>query len=155
MFSSGIPKWHSGKEPVCQCRRHKRFGFNPRVGKIPCRRKWQPTPGFLPPESHGQRNPAGSSPWARRELAMTEHTRLCTVSLQPSPAHCNSCQQAPCLPFHTLKSNYQGHFSKTTSISSLKPFKFSWQALHTICMLESPGQGKKKSQYPASHTQRF
>ena len=40
------------KETVRQCRRH---GFNPRVGKIPCRRKWQPTPLFLPGKSHGQR----------------------------------------------------------------------------------------------------
>ena len=31
-----------------QCRRHRRCGFNPWVGKIPWRRKWQPTPVFLP-----------------------------------------------------------------------------------------------------------
>ena len=31
----------------------------PRVGKIPWRRKWQPTPGFLPGESHGQRSLVG------------------------------------------------------------------------------------------------
>ena len=36
---------------ACQCRRHKRHGFNPWVGKIPCRKKWQPTPVFLPGES--------------------------------------------------------------------------------------------------------
>ena len=41
----------SGKEPICQCRRHKRLGFAPWVGKIPWRRKWQPTPVFLPGES--------------------------------------------------------------------------------------------------------
>ena len=49
----------SGKEPACQCRRYKRCGFNPWVGKIPWRRKWQPTPIFLPGESCGQRNLAG------------------------------------------------------------------------------------------------
>ena len=38
----------SGKEPICQCRRHKRPGFKPWVGKIPWRRKWQPTPVLLP-----------------------------------------------------------------------------------------------------------
>ena len=38
------------------CRRH---GFNPRVRKIPWRRKWQPTPVFLPGKSHGQRSLAG------------------------------------------------------------------------------------------------
>ena len=46
---------HSGKEPACQCRRHNRCGFDPGVGKIPWRRAWQPTPEFLPGESHRQR----------------------------------------------------------------------------------------------------
>ena len=36
---------------------------NPWVGKIPWRRKWQPTPIFLPGESHGQRSLVGYSPW--------------------------------------------------------------------------------------------
>ena len=35
---------------------------NPWVGKIPWRRAWQPTPVFLPGESHGQRSLAGYSP---------------------------------------------------------------------------------------------
>ena len=48
-----------------------RSGFNPWVGKIPWRRKWQPTPVFLPGESHGQRNLAGYSPWGRKESDMT------------------------------------------------------------------------------------
>ena len=55
----GLPWWLSNKEPACQCRRHKRRGFNPWVGKIPWRRKWQPTPVFLPGKSHGQRSLAG------------------------------------------------------------------------------------------------
>ena len=45
--SSTISGGTSGKEPACQCRRHKKPGFNPWVGKIPWRRKWQPTPLFL------------------------------------------------------------------------------------------------------------
>ena len=36
------------------------------VGKIPWRREWQPTPEFLPGESHGQRGLAGYSPRGRR-----------------------------------------------------------------------------------------
>ena len=51
-FSGGT----DGKEPACQQRRHKRCGFNPWVGKMPWRRTWQPTPGFLPGKSHGQRS---------------------------------------------------------------------------------------------------
>ena len=49
-WSSGLPRWHSGKESSCQCRRH---GFDPWVGKIPLRRKWIPTPVFLSGKSHG------------------------------------------------------------------------------------------------------
>ena len=48
----------SGKEPICQCRRH-RLGFDPWVRKIPWRRKWQPTPVFFPSESYGQEEPGG------------------------------------------------------------------------------------------------
>ena len=40
----GLPRWHSGKESTCQWRR---CGFDFWTGKIPCRRKWQPTPVFL------------------------------------------------------------------------------------------------------------
>ena len=35
-------------------------------GKIPWRRKWQPTPVFSPGESQGQRSLAGCSPWGRK-----------------------------------------------------------------------------------------
>ena len=40
----GFPGGSSGKESVCQYRRHRGLGFSPWVGKIPWRRKWQPTP---------------------------------------------------------------------------------------------------------------
>ena len=56
----------SGKIPACQCRRHKRHGFDPWVGKIPWKRAWQPTPVSLPGESHGQRILAGYSSWGRK-----------------------------------------------------------------------------------------
>ena len=42
----------SGKEPAFQCRGSKRCKFNHWVRKIPWRRAWQPTPVFLPGESH-------------------------------------------------------------------------------------------------------
>ena len=58
----GFPGGAIGKEPACQYRRLKRPGFDPWVRKIPWRRKWQPTPVFLPGEPHGQRSLAGHSP---------------------------------------------------------------------------------------------
>ena len=59
----GFPGGDSGKEPACQCRRYKRCGFDPWVEKMPWRRAWQPTPAFLPGESHGQRSLAGYGLW--------------------------------------------------------------------------------------------
>jgi len=55
----GLTGGASGKEPACQCRRHKKHGFNPWVGRIPWRRNWQPTLVLVPGESHGQRRLAG------------------------------------------------------------------------------------------------
>ena len=55
----GKPCWLKWWRICLQCRR---CGFDPWVGKIPWRRAWQPTPVFLPEESHGQRSLAGYSP---------------------------------------------------------------------------------------------
>ena len=41
-------------------------------GKIPWRRKWQPTPIFLPGKSHGLRSLVGYSPGGRKESDTTE-----------------------------------------------------------------------------------
>ena len=62
----------NGKEPICQCRRHKRHGFHPSVRRIPWRKKWQPTPVLLPGESQGLRSLAGYSPEGHKELDTTE-----------------------------------------------------------------------------------
>ena len=64
---------HSGKDPACQCK------FNPWVGKIPWRRKWQPTPIFLPGKSYWERSLVGYSPWCYKESDMIElHARVRT-----------------------------------------------------------------------------
>ena len=49
---------------------------------IPWRRQWQPTPVFLPVESHGQRSLAGYSPWGRKVSDKTERLML-SLSLLP------------------------------------------------------------------------
>ena len=43
----------------------------------PRRRKWQPTPLFLPGKFHGQSSLVGYSPWGRKESDTTE--RLSTT----------------------------------------------------------------------------
>ena len=66
----GFSDGSDGKASVClQCRRP---GFNSWVGKIPWRRKWQPTPVFLPGKPHGQRSLVGYSPWGHKESDTTE-----------------------------------------------------------------------------------
>jgi len=48
----------------------RRCGFNPWVGKIPWRRKWQPTPVFLPGKFLGQKSLVGYNPWNLKESNM-------------------------------------------------------------------------------------
>ena len=52
-----------------QCRRCR---FHPWAGKVPWRRKWQPTPVFLPGKYHGQRGLAGCSRWGLKEMDLTK-----------------------------------------------------------------------------------
>ena len=79
----GHPWWLSSKESACQCRR---FEFNPWVGKIPWRREQQPTPGFLPGESHGQRSLAGYCPRDHKESDITKQLSAYYFRmLRPSP----------------------------------------------------------------------
>ena len=71
----GFPGGASGKESTFQCRRLRRPGFDPWVKEDPWRRKWQPTPVFLPGKFHGQR-----SWWATvhgvAESDTTEHIHI-------------------------------------------------------------------------------
>jgi len=71
----GLPCCLSGKGYAYQCRRHKRSEFDPWVRKIPWRRKWQPTPGFLPGKFHGERSLVGYSPWNHKQSDTTECTQ--------------------------------------------------------------------------------
>ena len=59
----GFPDGSDGKESACNAER---------FSKIPWRRAWQPTPAFLPGESHGQKSLVGYSLWGLKESDMTE-----------------------------------------------------------------------------------
>ena len=63
-----------------------RPGFDPWVGKILWRRKWQPTPVLLPGKSHGQRSLVGYNLWGRKESGMTERLHLQRPILLLAPA---------------------------------------------------------------------
>ena len=76
IWSMGFPGGTSGKEPTCQCIRHKRLESDTWIGKIPwiIPLAWQTTPVFLPGESHGQKSLAAYSPWGHTELDITKAT---------------------------------------------------------------------------------
>ena len=79
-MAHGLPSWLSGNESACQCRRRR---FHPWVGKIPWRRKWQPTLVFLPGKSHGQRNLADNSPWGHKRVGYDLVTEQQQHGMQP------------------------------------------------------------------------
>ena len=63
-----------GKNPPASVRHVRDNSSIPGSGRFPWRRAWQPTPVFLPGESHGQRSLAGYSPQKSKELDITETT---------------------------------------------------------------------------------
>ena len=82
-----LPCWLRGKEPARQCRRCR---FNPWVRTTPWRRKWQPTPVFLPGKSHGQRSPVGYS----LSVQFSSVTQSCPTLCDPMN------RSTPGLPVH-------------------------------------------------------
>ena len=72
---SGFPGGSDGKESACT---EGNLCLTP-VRMILWRRAWQPPLVILPGESHGQKNLVGYSPWAHKELDMTE--RLSTAQM--------------------------------------------------------------------------
>ena len=73
----------NGKEPAYQCRRCKRYRFDPWVGKIPWRRKQQPAPVFLLGESHGQASGAWQAIVHRVTKSWTRPRRLSMRACSP------------------------------------------------------------------------
>ena len=61
------------KEPACNAGD---LGSIPGLGRSPWRRKWQPTPVFLPGKFHGQRSLAGYNPWGHKESDTAERLTL-------------------------------------------------------------------------------
>ena len=94
---SGFPRWCSGKESACQCRR---WVFDPWVRKIPGRRKWQSTQIFLPGKSHGRRSLAGYSPWGYTESGTTEWLSTHTIP------YLQNQSQDVCLKLYCKKASY-------------------------------------------------
>ena len=78
------------------------------------RRKWQPTPVFLPGESQGRGNLAGCCPWGRTESDTTE----ATLQQQQQQVHCPFC-------WHTKSLNWSIS-QKSVSSNLQAPLPWSW-----------------------------
>ena len=94
------PSWLSGNISACQCRRCR---FNPWVGKIPWRRKWQPSPG----KSHGQSSLAAYSPCGRKESDRTGRLNTSGSETSESLEDFWSSVTKYCFPFQTLSHTFQ------------------------------------------------
>ena len=70
------------KHPPAKADRCQRQGFNPSVRKIPWRRAWQPTPVFLPGESHGQ---SQQDTIHRVAKSRTQLKQICTHAEKKAP----------------------------------------------------------------------
>ena len=70
-------------------------GFDLQVRKIPWRRKWQPTPAFLPGESRGWRSLAGYSPCGRKESDMTESLSVGGLVIKNPPSNAGDAGLIP------------------------------------------------------------
>ena len=81
---TGFPQWLSGKESAFNA------GDTDWVqspsGRFPWRRKWQPTPVFLPGKSHRQRSLVGYSPRGPKEFSLFSQLLWSTSHLLDIPA---------------------------------------------------------------------
>ena len=85
--STGASHIAYNTESTFQCRRHKRYKFDPSVGMIPWSRKWQSTPIFLPRKFRGQRSLTSYSSWSFKESNMTEQLSTHTHTHTHTHAH--------------------------------------------------------------------
>ena len=112
---SGLPRWLSGKESACQCRR---LEFDPWVRKIPWRRDWR----LLPGECYGQRSLVGYSPWVQKELDMTQQVN------DRSPALTSNSyvkMETRVLSFH-LVPQFKSSVGSYLTGKELKPSAMKW-----------------------------
>ena len=128
----------SGRESACQCRRHKRRGFDPWIRKILWKRKWQPTSVFLPGESHGHRSLAGYSPWGRKWVNVT--MRLNNNKCHIKPQHSLFRQLLP--GYQDIKS-----WKWSRSVLSNSLWTNGLQPTRLLCPWDFPGKSTRVGCY--------
>ena len=83
----GFPHSSVGKESACS---EGKLGLIPGSGRFPWRRKWQPTPVFLPEKSHGQRSLMGS-PWGCKRVRRLSNSTTINSSVTYNEVHRPEC----------------------------------------------------------------
>ena len=83
--SASTPDFPGGSDGQSVCLQCGRPGFDPWVGKIPWRRKWQPTPVLLPGKSHRWRSLVSYSPWGHRQCYSISKTTASALLTTPKP----------------------------------------------------------------------
>ena len=148
-----LPPMQKTRVRSLQCRRP---GFDPWVGKIPWRRKWQPTSVLLPGKFHGLRSLIGYSLWGCKESDMTEqlHFHFLYGSLTVCKESYNKPRQSIKKQRHQFadKGPYSQSYGFTCSQEQMweldhkeglaqKNWCFQFMVLEKI--LESPLEGKE------------
>ena len=113
----------------------RRPGFNPWVGKILCKRKWQPTQVFLPGKFHGLRSLIGYSPWGGKESDTIEWLHFLfhrNASLMESPESRNADNM------HTMK------YSSALKGNEVLQYA-TWVNLENLMLSEISQSQKEKS----------
>ena len=117
LLPRGFPGGAGDKESVCYCRRRKRLRFNPWVGKIPWRRKRQPTPVFLPGKSHAQRSLVGYSPQGHKSQTLLHHHQqlpfTCPTGREAAQGNFHKCMK---LAMNTFTPHFPQETGKLTVI---------------------------------------
>ena len=135
-----FPDGTSGEELACQCRRHKRLGFHPWVGKIPLRRAQQPTPVFLPGEPYRQKSLEGYDLWGSQRVWHNWSDLACTCGiLVPWPG---IKPMSPILEGRFLTTGTPG---KSSNRSFMNIFEHEIWSVFLILFLVLPGKASSDS----------
>ena len=158
------PGGASGKDSTCQCRRSKRHRFDPWVGKIPWRRKWQPTPVFLPGKSH-------PLSMGSQRVITTEHTHPPQIPdtgrFQSQPCATPVLGQLPGAPWTSLLRSYSWSYCELLILYISQDFppashtlgilliglwwtkaRLVWNLLRQLYHTENHHQGTEESRHP-------
>ena len=123
-----LPRAPVVAQMVKDCLKCGRPMFDPWVGKIPWRRKWQPTPVFLPGESHRQRSLVVYGPWGCKELNTTEWLTLDFPQFIPNATSRSSYLKCDCNLFIFLLKNF---YCSSLPIEFFKILSFHCLTFHT------------------------